>query len=130
MRNSPGEFRITFVLYADTLLSITQIAGLLSPCYTTLHDQLREFESAFCRSFPTVWARIAQTVDGPTQVDKTQQVCSGFKCQDPPREGLDRGGSPEGGRTRWKGRPGRRTDARRGLPRRASRGLSARGQRL
>jgi len=103
---TPGEFLIAFILYADTLLSITQIAGLLSPCYTTLHDQLREFETAFCRGFPTVWERISQTVDGPTQVDETQQVCSGFKGQDPPREGLDRGGSPEGGRTRWTGDQG------------------------
>ena len=53
----PGEFLIAFILYADILLSITQIAGLLSPCYTTLHDQLREFETAFCRGFPTVWER-------------------------------------------------------------------------
>jgi len=100
---TPGEVLIAFILYADTLLSITQIAALLSPCYTTLHDQLREFETAFCRGFPTVWERISQTVDGPTQVDETQQVCPGFKGQDPPREGLDRGGSPEGGRTRWTG---------------------------
>jgi hypothetical protein len=33
-------------------------------------------------------------------------VCSGFKGQEPPREGLDRGGSPEGGRTRWTGEQG------------------------
>ena len=57
---------IAFILYADTLLSITQIAGLLSPCYTMLHDQLREFETAICRRFPTVWECISQTVDGPT----------------------------------------------------------------
>ena len=29
---TPGEFLIEFILYADTLLSITQIAALLSPC--------------------------------------------------------------------------------------------------
>jgi len=52
-----GEFLVAFILYADTLLSITQIAALLSPCYTTLHDQLRELETAFCRGFPTVWER-------------------------------------------------------------------------
>lgn len=28
-------------------------------------------------------------------------MCSGFKSQEPPWEGLDRGASPEGGRTRW-----------------------------
>ena len=92
----PGEFLIAFVLYADTLLSITQIAVLLSPCYTTLHDQLRESETAFCRSFPTVCERISQTVDGPTQVDETQQVCSGFKGQDPRRLSPSRSGSAKG----------------------------------
>lgn len=35
---TPGEFLITFILYADTLLSINQIAALLSPCYMTLHN--------------------------------------------------------------------------------------------
>ena len=103
---APGEFLIAFILYADTLLSINQIAFLLSPSYKTLHDRIRELETAFLRGFPTVWERISQTVDGPTQVDETQQVCSGFKGQDPPREGLDRGGSPEGGRTRWTGEQG------------------------
>ena len=33
-------------------------------------------------------------------------MCSGFKGQDPPREGLDRGGSPERRRTRWTGEQG------------------------
>ena len=84
---TPSESLIAFVLYADTLLSVTQIAGLLSPCYMTLHDQLRELETAFCRGFLTVWDRLFQTVGGPTQVDETQQVCSGFKDQAPPREG-------------------------------------------
>ena len=37
---------------------------------------------------------------------KTQQVCSRLKDQEPPREGLDRDGSPEGGRTRWTGEQG------------------------
>ena len=41
------EFLSAFILYADTLLSSTQITGLLSPCCTTLHDQLREVETAF-----------------------------------------------------------------------------------
>jgi len=77
-----------------------------TPCYTTLHDQLRELETAFCRGFPTVWERISQTINGPTQVDGTQQVCSDFKGQEPPRDGLDRGGSPERGRTRWTGDKG------------------------
>ena len=35
-------------------------------------------------------------------------MCSGFKGQAPPRDGLDRGGSPDpkGGRTRWTGEQG------------------------
>ena len=103
---APGEFLIAFILYADTLLSINQIAFLLSPSYKTLHDNIRELETAVCRGFPTVWDRISQTVGGQTQIDETQQVCSGFKGQDPPREGLDRGGSPDGGRTRWTGEQG------------------------
>jgi hypothetical protein len=45
-------------------------------------------------------------IDEPTQVDETQQVCLGFKGQDPPRDRLSRGGSPEGGRTRWSGEQG------------------------
>ena len=60
IRNStPGEFLVAFILYADTFLSITQIVGLLSPCYTILHDRIREVETAFCRGFPTVWERIS-----------------------------------------------------------------------
>ena len=33
-------------------------------------------------------------------------MCSGFKSQDPPQEGLDCGGHPEGGRTRATGGQG------------------------
>jgi len=86
IRNSPpGEFLIAFVIYADTLLSINQIALLLLPCYTTLYDRIMELETSFCREFPTVWEIRSQTVSGPTQVDETQQVCLGFNGQDPPR---------------------------------------------
>ena len=63
-------------------------------------------EAAFARGFSTVWERIDQTVAGPTQVDETQQRCSGFKGQNPSRDGLSRGGSPVGGRTRWTGEQG------------------------
>jgi len=103
---APGEFLMAFVLYADTLLSINQIAFLLSPSYKTLYDRIKETETAFVRGFPTVWERMSQAVGGSAQVDETQQVCSGFKGQEPPREGLDGGGSPEGGRTRWTGEEG------------------------
>jgi ribosomal protein S27AE len=103
---APGEFFIVFMLYADTLLSINQTAFLLSPSYKTLYERITETETAFIRGFPTVWERISQTVSGPTQVDETQQVCPGFKGQEPPRSSLSRGGSPEEGRTRWTGEQG------------------------
>jgi len=52
---APGEFLIAFILYADTHLSINQIAFLLSPTYKTLHGCIKETESALVRGFPTVW---------------------------------------------------------------------------
>ncbi len=61
-----SEFLIAFILYVDTLLSINQIAFFLSLCYKTLHDRIRELETAFLRGFPTVWEIRSQTVDGPT----------------------------------------------------------------
>ena len=82
---APGEFLIAFVLYADTLLSTVQIAGLLEPTYKTLFEVIKDMEAAFDRSFLTVWNRVEHTIAGPTQVDEIQQVCSGFKGQDPPR---------------------------------------------
>lgn len=103
---APGEFLVAFILYTDTLLSISQIAALLDPTYKTVFEAIKGVEAAFARGFPTVWNRVEHTITGPTQVDETQQVCSGFKGQNPPRDGLSRGGSPEGGRTRWTGEPG------------------------
>ena len=55
---SPGELLLVFILYADTLLSIDQIAQLFEPCYDTVHAQLREGEAAFECGFPLVWERI------------------------------------------------------------------------
>ena len=72
-----GEFLIAFVLYADTLLSINQIAPLLDHAYNTIHNGIRRMEAAFERGFSTVWERIGHTIDGSTQVDEAQQVCSG-----------------------------------------------------
>ena len=63
-------------------------------------------EAAFQRGFPVVWDRINHTLDGPKQVDETQQVCSGHKGRDPPRDGLSRRESPEGGCIRWSGEQG------------------------
>ena len=103
---APGEFLVAFILYADTLLSVNQIAPLLDRAYKTVFDAINDVEAAFIRGFPTVWERVGHTITGPTQVDETQQVCSGFKGQNPPRDGLSRGGSPEPGRTRWTGEQG------------------------
>jgi len=33
----PGELLLVFILYADTLLSINQIAQLFDPCYHIVH---------------------------------------------------------------------------------------------
>jgi transposase-like protein len=105
-RLTPGELLLVFVLYADTLLSINQIAQLFDPCYETIHARLREGEAAFERGFPLVWERIQHTLDGPTQIDETETKCSGYKGQSPPRDGLSRAGSGEPGRSRWEGAPG------------------------
>ena len=74
-----GEFLIAFILYADTLLSINQIAPLLDHAYNTIHDGIRRMETAFKRSFPTVWERIDHTIDGPTQVDETSKYARDSK---------------------------------------------------
>ena len=103
---APGEFLVAFILYADTLLSINQIAPLLDRAYKTVFEAISDVETAFARGFPTVWERIEHTIAGPTQVDETQRVCSGFKGQNPPRDGLSRGGSPGPGRARWTGEQG------------------------
>jgi len=103
---TPGEIVIAFVLYADTLLSINQIAQLFEAVYDTVHTTIREVEAAFERGFHLVWSRIQNAVDGPTQIDETGQKCSGFKGQTPPRDGLARGGSGQPGRSRWEGAPG------------------------
>ena len=103
---TPGEIGIAFVLYADTLLSINQIAQLFDAIYDTAHTTIREIGAAFERGFYLVWERIQHTIDGPTQTDETGQKCSGDKGQTPPRDGLSRGGSGDRGRPRWEGAPG------------------------
>ena len=105
-RRKYGEIVIAFVLYADTLLSIHQIAQLFDAVYDTVHTTIREIEAALESGFYLVWERIQHTIDGPTQIDETGQKCSGYKGQTPPRDGLSHGGSGEGGRSRWEGVPG------------------------
>ena len=84
-----GKLLLTFVLYVNTWLSIRAIARLFDHDYHTIHDAVDDFEIAFIAGFPRVWEAIKPCVGGPTQVDETPQVCSGFTGQEPPREGLD-----------------------------------------
>jgi len=63
---APGEFLVAFVLYADTLLSINQIAPLLDRTYKTVFEAINDVETAFARGFPTVWDRVGHTIDGST----------------------------------------------------------------
>ena len=103
---SCGEVLLAFTLYADTLLSINQIAPFLGRAYRTVHTAIREVEAAVQRGFPVVWELLNRTIDGPTQVDESGKVCSGYKGQEPPRNSRSRGGSSRTGRSRWRGRHG------------------------
>ncbi len=47
---------LAFTLYADTLLSINQIAPFLDRTYRTVHTVIREVEAAVQRGFPVVWS--------------------------------------------------------------------------
>jgi transposase-like protein len=51
---TPGEILIAFVLYADTLLSINQIAQLFDAVYDTIHTTIREVEAALEGGFHLV----------------------------------------------------------------------------
>jgi hypothetical protein len=44
---TPGEILIAFVLYADPLLSINQIAQLFDSVYDIIHTTIRKVEAAF-----------------------------------------------------------------------------------
>src|SRR6056297_3765264 len=94
------------MLYADTLLSISQIAVVLDQAYKTVHSAIREVEAAIHRGFPVVWDQFQDTISGPTQIDESGKVCSGYKGHDPPRDSRHRGGSSHTGRSRWRGRHG------------------------
>jgi ribosomal protein S27AE len=76
---APGEFLVAFVLYADTLLNINQIAPLLDRAYKTVFEAINDVEAAFARGFPSIWDRVSHTIDGLTQVDETQQFARGSR---------------------------------------------------
>ena len=97
---------LAFILYADTLLSISQIATVLDRAYKTIHSAIREVEAAVHRGFPLVWDQFQHTISGQTQIDESGKVCSGYKGRDPPRDSRHRGGSSHTGRSRWRGRHG------------------------
>ncbi|AUV84523.1 IS1595 family transposase (plasmid) [Salinigranum rubrum] len=101
-----GEVLLAYLLYADTLLSISQIAVVLDRAYKTVYYAIREVEAAVTRGFPLVWEQFQHSISGPTQIDESSTVCSGYKGQDPPRNSRYRGGSSRSGRSRWKGRHG------------------------
>ncbi len=101
-----GEVLLAFTLYADTLLSVNQIAPFLGRAYRTVYTAIRDVEATLNRGFHVVWELLDQAIVGPTQVDESGEVCSGYKGQEPPRERLFRGGSSQTGRSRWRGRHG------------------------
>ncbi|SDN11233.1 hypothetical protein SAMN05192554_11587 [Haloarchaeobius iranensis] len=74
---------LAYIIYADTLLNISQIAVLFDRTYKTLYYVIRDVEAATSRGFPAVLARIQQTVFGSTEVDESGKVCSGYKGQEP-----------------------------------------------
>jgi transposase-like protein len=101
-----GEVLLAYLLCADTLLSISQIAIVFDRAYKTVYYAIREREAARDRGFPLVWEQFQHSISGPTQVDESSAVCSGYKGHDPPRDSRSRGGSSRSGRTHWRGRHG------------------------
>ena len=56
--HTPGEVIIGFILYADTLLSINQVAQLLEAVYDTVHTTIRDIKAAFESYFYLVWTHL------------------------------------------------------------------------
>lgn len=57
-RGFQDYFERFFTKYADTLLSIHQIAQSVTPIYNIIHTTLREGEDAFEGGLPLLWERI------------------------------------------------------------------------
>ena len=101
---TPGELLLIFILYADTLLSINQIAQLFDPCYDTVHAQLREgkpHSNAASPSSGNVPAYHRETNTGR----RNRLEVLRLQRSVPPRERPSRGGSGDPGRSRWKALP-------------------------
>jgi len=103
---TPREIIIAFIPYADTLLSINQVAQLFEAVYDTVHTTIREAEVAFKSGFHLVWTYLQEGDDSPTQIGEIGQKCSGSKRQTPPRARPSRGGNGDPGRSRREGAPG------------------------
>ena len=84
----------------------TRSPSCLRPSTIPSIPRFEEGEAAFERGFSLVWERIQYTIEGPAQIDETDQKCSGYKGQTPPRDSLSRGGPGERGRSRWERAPG------------------------
>lgn len=76
---SRGEVDLAFTLYANTLLSISQIVPFLDRAYRTVHTTIREVRAPVQRVFPIVWSLLDQIIRGPTQVDESVKICSGHR---------------------------------------------------
>ena len=79
--HSHSEIVIAFALYADTLLSIHQIAHLFEAVYDMIHTTIREAEAAFERSFYLVRERIQHTIDGQPKSTKSATNAPGSKAR-------------------------------------------------
>lgn len=73
--------------------------------FKTFYDAMKKTESAFVEEFLIGWERIPQTVKERPKSMKPSRCVQASKGV-PPRDGLDRGISREGGRTRWAGEEG------------------------
>lgn len=82
---APGEFLIAFLLYADTLLSSNQIAFLLSPCYKTIRETIREFEQPFVGD-----SRLSR-IESPRQSVARHRWMKPSRCVQDSRENIRRG---------------------------------------
>jgi len=116
---SCGEVLLSFMLYADTLLSISQIAVVLDRAYKTVFYAIKEVETAVHRGFPP---RLESVSARNLWANTDRRVRKGlFRVQRPrpaARQPSSRRVVPNRANT-VEGSSRRSINARRGLPRRA-----------
>jgi len=78
----------TQIRYSASTRLLSSSRRFTIPSTTTI----REVEAAFESGFHLIWSHLQEDGDSPTQIDETDQKCSGFKRQTPPRDGVSRGG--------------------------------------